>query len=243
MIALYRSARVVGTVLVEAVTVIVLFGAGRRPELAVPVGHLGEWLRHGDPATVVVALLRWVALAGAGWLLVSTLLYLLAALGRVPAAMRAVRWSTVPAVRRAIDAACAVSVATSVVLAPTVAGAAPAGDPPAVTVVRDGRGDGRGEGGRIARLPAGTAPARELPPAPAPTSPVPSADVVVAPGDNLWVLAASHLAAATGRAPADLGDDEVARYWLRVCDLNRERLVSGDPGLVYPGEHVVLPPI
>ena len=81
------------------------------------------WLRDGDPATVVVALLRWVALVGA-----DVVAGLDAALRRgrrravCPAAVRAVRWSTLPAVRRAVDAACAVSVATSVVLAPAVAG-------------------------------------------------------------------------------------------------------------------------
>ena len=80
-----------------------------------PFGHLGPWLRDGDPGTVVVALLRWVALLGAAWLLASTLVYLAAAVSRAPAAMRAVSWSTLPAARRAIDAACAVSVVTSVV--------------------------------------------------------------------------------------------------------------------------------
>jgi hypothetical protein len=246
MIALYRTARVAGTVLLEVATVLVLIGLGRRPELAVPLGHLGEWLRHGDPATVVVALLRWVALLGAGWLLASTLLYLAASISRVPAAVRAVRWSTVPAVRRAIDAACAVSVATSVVLAPSMAGAARASDPPGVSVVRDGRG----QGGRITQLPPETTraappPASPAPPAPAPQPVAPGdvVEVVVGPGDNLWALAAAHLGSATGRDAAAIGDDEVAAYWLRVCEANRERLASGDPNLVFPGERVVLPPV
>src|SRR5829696_3540586 len=164
MIALQRSARVVGALLLEAAMVVVLMAIGRRPGFVVPVGHLGPWLRDGDPATVVVALLRWVALVGAAWLLVSTLLYLAAATSRVPAAVRAVQWSTVPAVRRAIDAACAVSVVTSVALAPTPASAtaAPrASDPASVSLVRDGRGSGLdGLGGpgraRIADLPSDT---------------------------------------------------------------------------------------
>ena len=85
---------------------VALVQIGRRAELRVPFGHLGPWLRDGDPGTVVVALLRWVALLGAAWLLASTLLYLAAAVSRAPAAVRAVSWSTLPAARRAIDAAC-----------------------------------------------------------------------------------------------------------------------------------------
>jgi hypothetical protein len=257
MIALRSTVLVIGTVLLEAVTVVALVTIGRRPELAVPVGHLGPWLRDGDPATVVVALLRWVALVGAAWLLVSTVLYLAAAMSRIPAAVRSVRWSTVPAVRRAVDAACAVSVVTSVVLAPTVAGATGAtraSDPPSVSLVRDGRG---GSGG-IADLPSDrTSPPSTAPPSAgiaatpvstrppvvrsatvAPTTPE---EVVVLEGENLWTIAASHLAQVSGRAPADVPDAEIALYWARVCDANRARLASGDPDLVFPGEAVVLP--
>jgi nucleoid-associated protein YgaU len=64
----------------------------------------------------------------------------------------------------------------------------------------------------------------------------------VVPGDNLWTIARDHLAEARG------GADEptlrkVAAYWLRVVEANRDRLVSGDPDLIYPGERTVLPPI
>jgi hypothetical protein len=240
-----RTCRVLGTVLFETAAVVALVALGRRPELAVPTEHLGEWLREGDPATVVVALLRWIALIGAGWLLASTLLYVAASVSRVPAAMRAVRWSTLPAVRRAVDAACAVSVATSVALAPSVASAARVNDPPGVSAVRDGRG--------VAPV-AAPAPASPVPASPEPAGPpaapvapvapvVDAAEVVVAPGDNLWVLAARHLAAARGGPTSELSDGDVAPYWVRVCDANRERLTSGDPNLVFPGERVVLPPV
>jgi hypothetical protein len=168
----------------------------------------------------------------------------------VPAAVRAVEWATLPAARRAIDAACAVSVVTGmvnvVVLAPTTASAARAGsDATSVSVVRDGRG-------QIARLPSDAStttsvPAR--PPAPAPTTPAPLADVmppdevVIATGDDLWELSAKHLARVSARARADVDDAEVAPYWALVCATNRERLASGDPNVVYPGERVVLPPL
>jgi hypothetical protein len=78
-------------------------------------------------------------------------------------------------------------------------------------------------------------------PVPAPADAEP--EVVVAAGDNLWLLAARHLAAASGRSVGDVPDDEVAPYWVQVCDANRGRLASGDPNLIFPGERVVLPPI
>jgi nucleoid-associated protein YgaU len=64
----------------------------------------------------------------------------------------------------------------------------------------------------------------------------------VVPGDNLWTIARDQLAEARG------GADEptlrkVAAYWLRVVEANRDRLVSGDPDLIYPGERTVLPPV
>jgi nucleoid-associated protein YgaU len=67
--------------------------------------------------------------------------------------------------------------------------------------------------------------------------------VTIAPGDNLWVLAARHLAEVRGRDVGEVADADVAPYWVQVCEVNRARLVSGDPGLVFPGEQVVLPPL
>jgi hypothetical protein len=66
---------------------------------------------------------------------------------------------------------------------------------------------------------------------------------VVAAGDNLWELSARHLARASARARTDLSEAEIAAYWVRVCDANRDRLASGDLNLVFPGERVVLPPL
>jgi len=248
MVVLPRTGRVIGTILVEVLAVLALVAAGRSPTLSVPFGDLGPWLRDGDPATVVVALTRWAALVGAGWLLGSTLLYLAASVVRAPAAMRAVGWSTLPVVRRTIDAACAVSVATSVVLAPAVAAGARVHDPPSVSVVRDGRGLAQlpPDGTTVPSTTGAVAPTSATPVAvpPAATAPGDAVDtVVVVPGDNLWLLAARRLARATGRDPASVPDAEVAPYWVRVCDVNRDRLASGDPNLVFPGEQVVLPPV
>jgi nucleoid-associated protein YgaU len=65
----------------------------------------------------------------------------------------------------------------------------------------------------------------------------------VAPGDNLWTIARDRLAEVTGRPAAELGEREVARYWLQVVDANRATLRSGDPDLIFPGETIKLPPV
>ena len=82
--------------------------------------------------------------------------------------------------------------------------------------------------------------AEEPPSSPAATVPAPSAPhVVVRPGDNLWTIARAELIRATGAPPNDM---QVARYWRSVIDVNRATLRSGNPGLIFPGEIVALPP-
>src|SRR5436189_166620 len=65
----------------------------------------------------------------------------------------------------------------------------------------------------------------------------------VALGDNLWTIARDRLATVTRRPPAELGEREIARYWLDVVDANRASLRSGDPDLIFPGELIKLPPV
>lgn len=64
---------------------------------------------------------------------------------------------------------------------------------------------------------------------------------VVRPGDHLWGIAAADLAAGSERAASQLEPSEVAPHWREVVADNHERLRSGDPDLIYPGEHVELP--
>jgi nucleoid-associated protein YgaU len=62
---------------------------------------------------------------------------------------------------------------------------------------------------------------------------------LVEAGDHLWKISEEHLATVLGR-PVD--DTEVDPYWRSVIGFNRDRLTSGDPDLIYPGETVILPP-
>jgi nucleoid-associated protein YgaU len=65
--------------------------------------------------------------------------------------------------------------------------------------------------------------------------------VTVRHGDHLWGLSERHLTQVIGRS--DLGEHEIARYWVRVIEANRDTIRSGNPDLIYPGEILVLPAV
>ncbi|MFI5045850.1 MAG: hypothetical protein ACHQIG_02205 [Acidimicrobiia bacterium] len=219
------------------------------------------------PVDALAAALRWVALVAAAWLLAVTLASVAATAiaarqlrrgGRVaPAARVAPR-----AIRHLVERALVGGLAIGVVALPAAAHAATRTDPPVVKVVRDGRA------GDITSLP-GSAPPTAPPPAVAvatpaeppvagplvPDSPTPprapverdttsaTRAVVVAPGEHLWELAAREVARSQGVVRDAVADVDVAPYWVTVCDLNRDRLASGDVNVVEVGETVLLPPL
>ncbi|MFN3217438.1 MAG: LysM peptidoglycan-binding domain-containing protein [Acidimicrobiales bacterium] len=62
---------------------------------------------------------------------------------------------------------------------------------------------------------------------------------VVEPGDHLWSIAAETLAEHLGETPSER---RVARYWQRLIEANRDRLViPGEPDVIMPGQHLVVP--
>jgi nucleoid-associated protein YgaU len=226
-----RHLRPLAWLTIEAAALVALTRLGSQAPFAIPAAGAGRWLRTAPPADVLVVSLRWIALAGAWWMLATTALYAGASMTRLAGAVRAVRWAALPAVRRAVDAAFAASLVAGSVLAPGAADATAGATPTTTAGVRDGHARG------VASLPAAPAPV----PKPAPIPMV--ASVVVVAGDNLWELSARHLAAATGRARPDVGDGEIAPYWVAVCEQNRGALASRDPDLILPGEVVTFPPL
>jgi hypothetical protein len=88
-----------------------------------------------------------------------------------------------------------------------------------------------------------TTPAVPVAPAVPPPSPAAGTTHTVTGGEHLWSIAAARVASASRRASADLAPADIAPYWLRVVELNRHRLRSGNPDLVHPGEVVELPPL
>ncbi len=220
----------------EATVVVALHRLGRVPGLSIPFDDIPRWLRTGNPEDAIAATLRIVALACAWWQLAVTAVYCLARAARAPRAMYALGRAMLPVVRRSVDRAVAVSlVAGSAFASATSVSAAPA-DPPTVDV----------RTGRAVAPPTSVPPDPPAPAVPAalPTDPASDPRVHVAlAGDNLWTIAAAHVAASTGRAMATLSDGEIAPYWARVCDANRARVRSGDVDLIYPGEAILLPPV
>lgn len=224
------------------------------------------WLQRTPLVDVAAAGLRIVALAGAYWLAVSTLAYLLARVSGIRPLISTTRMLALPPVRRVADRLVAGTLAVSTMAAPMVGASveqppaatgevttSPAGTvapdyPPVPLVDAEPPADDREEPADPPQVdPAGLPPpAARTPDAPAEEEPAitirldASLEVVVRPGDHLWALAERRLGEAWGRAP---GDHEVAPYWVAVIDANRDRLRSGDPDLIYPGEVIVLPPV
>jgi nucleoid-associated protein YgaU len=130
------------------------------------------------------------------------------------------------------------------------AGAAPVspGVGSAVVVDASGIAPAHGTIERIA-LPAGPATASPTDSTSAtirPVVPAPSAAVPITPpaptlhlvrqGDHLWRIAEAALASSWGR-PAT--DQEVDPFWRQVIAANPDVV---DPDLIFPGQHVVVPP-
>src|SRR5919108_156077 len=98
---LRRVGSLLGLLGLEVAAVAGLHWLGRLAALRIPWGRPLPWLLDSPVQDVLGSLLRMVALVMAYWLLASSLLYLLASLSHLPAAVRAVRWLTLPLVRRA----------------------------------------------------------------------------------------------------------------------------------------------
>jgi hypothetical protein len=123
---LRRTGSLLGLVGLELAALLALHWLGRFPALRVRWAEPVPWLASSPVQEVLGAVLRMVGLVMAYWLLASTLLYLLASLTRLPAAVRAVSWATIPVVRRVADHAVAVTLATSMVGGGTLGVAGPA---------------------------------------------------------------------------------------------------------------------
>lgn len=254
--------RLMGLVVLEVALVFALHALGRLEGFAIDWSDPVGWLDTVAFEDAVGAIVLMVALVMAYWLLLSTLAYLAASMSGRPGTMGAVGWLTLPPVRRLVRRAVALSIAASAVagpLAPAVANlTGGAGSVPVVIEVDEAVG-------LHAPVSPG-APADEdrfdivvpphLDPRPPPIitheperSPgsEPSVDglrshsVVVRRGDHLWSLSERHLAQVLGRS--DLGEHEIARYWVRVIETNRDAIRSGNADLIYPGEVIELPAV
>lgn len=219
--------RAVACLAALAATIVGLDGAGhgllQAPDPGMP---LRLWAAERDAVTIVFVLLRLLTLAAAWYLLAMMVLTVLAGATRNAVFAAAVRLLTWKAARRLLHAAAGVSVTTALVAPGPVAAEVVEGEqlplPPALDK----------------EPPAATAP----PAVERPRAPGPSADHMwtVAPGDHFWSIAQRHVARSAPR-PSRL---RVARYWLRLVESNRSRLVDpANPDLLHPGQVLRLPPL
>lgn len=212
-----------------------------------------------DPVVATVELVRIPTLVGASWLLLVTVLDTAARWLRIAPLIRLVRRMAPAFWRHAVLR----PVATLAVLAPPVVAPTMAAAPavaivmPAESPTAPGTTDAP-EPTPVLRMTAGVAPAETRPVAAEvptltmsvhrvapPSDEIPpesrSDTYVVQGGDNLWSIAASHLAAETGTHPSG---SEVTPYWRALIDANRDALPDpANPDLLFPGIVLRLPPV
>lgn len=202
------------------------------------------WFRTADTETALAALARLAGLAAVAWVLGSSLLY---ALGRMLGSRPPdLQWLSIGPIRRAVDTLVAGSLVVST-MAPAAAVVDPGTVPlptagqaefvdPAYVPTPAGAVDVPDSTGPVDPAPESSDP----PPASAPPSSTDTTEVTVRAGDSFWVVATRHLEAALGRYPTD---GEIAPYWAEMVEVNRHRIRSGDPDLIFPGEVLELPPL
>lgn len=227
--------------LVELVALPVLQRLSSLPYLATPGLQWGAWrtwLQVTATQDAVASALRLIATVGAWWLLLTTLGYLAARALRLPSLLATLAWVTPASVRRLVDGALAISLTAVLAgsgMAAAATGPSPIPSPVASQVILRNL-----PLPRPAPLPAPAPAPQQPPPRRAPDPPAAGQDWRVAPGDNLWSIAAGHLEQSLGHPP-DPG--RLCSYWSAVVSANRARLRSGKPDLIFPGEHVSLPPL
>lgn len=205
---------------------------------------LRKWMDARDAVEVAFAFLRVVALVLAWYLLIVTVLGLLARLSRVPSLVALTDLGTIPAVRKLLGAVAGIGLTASA--ATLLVGPSLADDRPAAV---ETQGEDAAAGAVvIERLPDGSTLVIERLPDDDGSATMRVVDAegqavpttwFVQPGDHFWHIAEATLADAWGRAPTDA---EIVPYWRQLVEVNRPRLVDqSNPDLIYPGQVFDLP--
>lgn len=241
MSALRRLLPLVGLLVAAAAAVGLLHALGDQPWARVGTGEPGRWMAATPPVEALMAVLRLAGLAVGWWLLATTTATAAAALARADRLGRWVRPLTWAPARRAADRAVAAGVSVVLVASgvPSWADEAappppPLGEPAAVDPAPSGEDERhQSTGARSAEESGETVDVRDAEEA--------TRTHEVAGGENLWAIAAEDLAARRGVAAAELDEATIAAHWGAVIEANADRLRSGEPDLVFPGERLRLP--
>lgn len=253
------------------VTAVLLHMLGHGQLASPPLAELGQWSKwsYGKEApTIAGAVLRLVAEGLAWYLLVLTVLHLVARLTRSARVLSLARVLTAPGAQRLVAGIVGVTVISSAltigshphpiepcgcVLPPTepissVSDAAPGVQP---------GGSEAALGSAVSRIasqwvedvsPGQPGTATEWvqdapPPAPA-AAPAPApapATWKVAPGDHFWSIATAVVGRSLGQPPDEAA---VTGYWRDLIEGNRPNLTDpGNPDLIFTGQVLELPPV
>ena len=214
-----------------------------------------------EPHEAVYGSVWLLLLVMMGWLIVSVLLAVCAYTVQIPAAIRTVEWMTVRPVRRLAQRMAALILAVGSVFGGHPVGAA---HPPPIPVVasseevpdshtgleQSGVFVPRPTVGIVAGSPVSSAayesgkrtgvstPKAVRIGAPEVTREQEYDTHVVLPGDSMWSISTAHVHRSR---PDEVTDSDIFRVWRQMVDLNRHRIRSGDPDLIFPGELLLLP--
>ena len=122
-------------ILLPVAAVIALHRLGSLDWLRIDFADLDGWARRSRVEDAFAAVLRYVALAGAYWLAISSAAYLLARLSGIARLIDATAVLTLPAVRRVTDRLVIGTLAISTLAGPAIAVTSQISDAPAVTTV------------------------------------------------------------------------------------------------------------
>ena len=222
--------------LVAAIAVLTLAGRGA---LAAPsileVAAWRPWAQARDALTIAFAVLRLLTLAMAWYLLGATLVGGVARIARWRRLVAVADGLTVPAVRRLLQSALGVGLATAALSVGSPDTAPPAPPPTAATLTMAAEVDAA----RVVMTPLSDTGETMTPVVDVPVPQPERAEWTVRPGDHFWSIAEQVLTAAWGRAPTD---DETVDYWTKLISVNRERLADRDnPDVIYPGQTFAVP--
>ena len=232
------SLLLLGWLLVLAAAIGVLTLAGRGALAAPSILDLaawGPWAQGRDALTIAFAVLRLLTLAMAWYLLGATIVGGVARLARWRRLVAIADVLTVPAVRRLLQSALGVGLATAALSVGSPDTAPPPAPPTAATLTMTAEVDAA----RVVMTPLSDQGETMTPVADFPVPQPARAEWTVGPGDHFWSIAEQVLTDAWGRAPTDA---EVVGYWDRLISVNSERLADpGNPDLIYPGQTFTVP--
>jgi hypothetical protein len=222
--------------LLGAIAVLTLAGRGAlaAPSILDPAAW-GPWAAGRDALTIAFTVLRLLTLALAWYLLGATVIGGVARLARWRRLVAVADVLTVPAVRRLLQSALGLGLATAA-LSVGSPSTGPATQPPtAATLTMTAEVDAA----RVVMTPLTDAGETMTPVAQPPVPPPAAEEWTAEQGDHFWSIAERILARAWGRSPTDA---EVVAYWDRLVAVNADRLADpGNPDLIYPGQTFEVP--